>query len=462
MTAFLGYYNSPIWSKLNLISSYISVYNNVIINLLLLLFIISFILFYLDNFKLSKTHFIKYFQIFSFINLLFMFILFLSNNINLADMIYYANDKDINLHGYVTLDKEAAKHIGQGLNTIGSNIGLGAAMVGISTAVGKTITKSSMPPLQKAGFIVGSGLAEGLGHSMISTLNRNQILSENINTSASAACNTTSTANNLNSNISKFLDNSQSSPLQDLLFQFEAMNYVCLTLIYILIIQLVFKLYINDNVNLNLSKLLGNNINNKMEYYLNKIIKLNKQMSTVWIWFGFIILMFGLTISAYTVHNIYANMNSFINVHNWLKSNSINNICTVDKSIEDILLSLLMLDYMCIVIMISLIIQIVSKLHFKNNEKLNLSSILGANINNKLEYYLNKIIYLNKKMSVIYIWLMILSLILALSFSAYTCNELYTNIDSYINVHNSIKNNGIIIISIMNTRRHKSNVIKSF
>ena len=90
------------------------------------------------------------------------------------------------------------------------------------------------------------------------------------------------------------------------------MNYVCLSLIYLLIIQLIFKFYLKDNVNLHLSKLLGNNLNNKMEYYLNKIIKLNKQMSVIWIWFGFIVLVVGLSISTYVNQNIYLNLDSLL------------------------------------------------------------------------------------------------------------------------------------------------------
>jgi hypothetical protein len=50
---------------------------------------------------------------------------------------------------------------------------------------------------------------------------------------------------------------------------------------YLLIIQLIFKLYFKDEVNLNLSNLLGNNVNKKIELYLNKAIKLNKQMSII-------------------------------------------------------------------------------------------------------------------------------------------------------------------------------------
>jgi hypothetical protein len=43
-------------------------------------------------------------------------------------------------------------------------------------------------------------------------------------------------------------------------------------------------------------------------------------------------------------------------------------------------------------------------------------------------------------MSTIYIWLIIITLFIALSFNAYACNDLYSNIDDYITVHNNIKN----------------------
>ena len=41
-------------------------------------------------------------------------------------------------------------------------------------------------------------------------------------------------------------------------------------------------------------------------------------------------------------------------------------------------------------------------------------------------------------MSIVYIWLIFIALILGLSLSTYICNELYTNMDIYINVYNSL------------------------
>lgn len=84
----------------------------------------------------------------------------------ISDIISYAKDSnDINLHGHVSLYKEAGKAIGQGMHTIGSNIGLGASMAGVARAVGKTIAKSYVPPIQKAGIVVGASMIVGLFHS---------------------------------------------------------------------------------------------------------------------------------------------------------------------------------------------------------------------------------------------------------------------------------------------------------
>ena len=170
-------------------------------------------------------------------------------------------------------------------------------------------------------------------------------------------------------------------------------------------------MYFKDTINLNLLKLLGNNANKKIEFYLNKIIKLNKQMSVVWIWFGFITIMFGLSISIYALHNICANMDSFINVHISLNPNLTNNSTYIpNKSIIDILLNLKVINYISIIAMISLMLQVILKFHFNKN------------INN------------------IYIWLTLSILILALAFSAHTYGDLYTHIDSYVNMYINLRN----------------------
>jgi hypothetical protein len=90
-------------------------------------------------------------------------------------------------------------------------------------------------------------------------------------------------------------------------------------------------------------------------------------------------------------------------------------------------------------LIILLIIQIIFKLYLRDNITLKFSSILGEQFNINLEYYINKIISLNKKMSTIYIWLTLFILIFSLSFSIYATHELHSNLDSYIIEHTNIK-----------------------
>jgi hypothetical protein len=151
-------------------------------------------------------------------------------------------NNSVNLQGHVHVnDKEAGK-------TLATQVGITGAMVGGALGVSKAIAKSPMPPLQKAGVIVGASVASGIAQTFISA--SSGALSRNTSTSI-----TTSAASSVASNsINKLIDVSQGSPLQNMLFLLEIMDYTCLSMIYILIIQLIFKLYFKDTVRLGLSK----------------------------------------------------------------------------------------------------------------------------------------------------------------------------------------------------------------
>lgn len=324
-------------------------------------------------------------------------------DLSLSDIVCFAKDNsDINLNGNVTVNKEAGKAIGQGLQTIGSQIGLGATMVGVATAVGKAVAKTGMPPLQKAGVILGSSVISGIAHSRISIMNRNTINDTDLNTP-------TSIENN--SNISKFLNDSITSPLQDILVNFEMMSYVCLSLTYIIVIQLLFKLYFKDEISLKNFYMLNANWITKTNYYFNKIIKTNKQMSVIWTWFGILSITFGLCFDAYTLHDVYVNIDSYVNIHNSIHSNFVqNNLYVVSMSISDVILYSRIINFVSMITMFSLILVLILKFH---SEKF---------VSNTL------------------IWILIIILIIELAFSAYTYHDLYTNIDSYVNMHLNIIN----------------------
>jgi hypothetical protein len=130
-------------------------------------------------------------------------------------------------------------------------------------------------------------------------------------------------------------------------------------------------------------------------------------MSILWIWFIFVILTCGLSGSIYFINLISVNLDKFINSHNSV-SNDIG--VTLYQSIEVVFFNLMVTNLICLFIVISLIAVVYFRFH------------------------------LNKNMNSIYIWILIILLIVTLAYSAYISGELYTNIDSYINIYKYIKN----------------------
>lgn len=394
---------------LNNLTIFIDIFNFYLIFINSFLFSLSLTLFYLDGFKFSNIKVLKLIQIISFV---YIFILFLYcmcdiSKISLYDIICNMadnkNDKDINLHGHVSVSTEAAKVLNQGLQTATSNIGLAGTIAGVSTAVGKAIAKSGIPPLQKAGIIMSTGLLSGIGHSLISNVNKSASNGNNL---------ITSSASSSNSQVHNFLNNSNLSPLQQFLYDGEMMNYVCLSLIYFLIIQLIFKLYFKDSIKLSFLKYLSSNVIIKIESYLNKIIKLNKQMSIIWIWYILIVIFLGLNVSAYALHNISIYIDNYINGHISFYpsfSENISSIHVSNKSIID------QLNYLEIINITSIIVTILilSLIFFK--------------------------LQLNKNINNIYIWLLIFILILTLTFSVYIFNDLFININNYVKLYLNLK-----------------------
>ena len=60
-------------------------------------------------------------------------------------------------------------------------------------------------------------------------------------------------------------------------------------------------------------------------------------------------------------------------------------------------------------------------------------------MNKNLNYYLIKIIQLNKKTSTVYIFITFIILFTALIFNCYFTTELYNNLDKFIEFHLNLK-----------------------
>lgn len=280
------------------------------------LLISSLTLFYSKDFKWSKIRLIKYIQIFCFVCLSIYFLYNIYNTlyIFLSDIITYMTDnKYINLHDHVSVDKETDKAIDQGLQTISTQIGLDATIAGVVAAVGKTLVKALLPPVQKAGVIVGAGLLSSLIHSSISQYNISKNYSDNIDNITNA-----NIAND--SNINNFInDNVSSNPLEVILSNLELTNYICVYMWVILIIQILFKFHFKDNIKLNFSLILGKKINIILELIINKIINLNKKMSIFYIWLILISVLISLCSSIFFITDISNNLDDYIKVYNSIK-----------------------------------------------------------------------------------------------------------------------------------------------
>ena len=134
-------------------------------------------------------------------------------------------------------------------------------------------------------------------------------------------------------------------------------------------------------------------------------------MSIIWTWIGILVITFALCLDAYTLHDVYTNIDNYVNMHKSLHSNLVhNNLYIIDTSILDRLLFSIFINFISIINMFYLILVLIRKFH------------------------------LEKSVSNILIWILIILLILELAFSAYIYNDLYTNIDSYVNMLISMKN----------------------
>jgi hypothetical protein len=267
-------------------------------------------LFYLDDFKLSNNKYIKFSQILTPILLIFILVILIYTDVLTFNAISGLNENKntsntINIGANVEVNRNAAEAVGR-------NIGIAGTVAGVSGAVAKGIAKSSMPPLQKAAVILGSSIAGGAIFVGTSAVNRvinhdSTIISSNISTNS-----------NLSDNVNKLLGNSDNN-LSDLILLIISTNTlisVSLSLIFILFIMILFKFYLNENqIKLNYSRLIGEKLNENFNYYIIKIIQLNKKTSTIYIFVIFAILFVSLSFSIYFMTELYNNLDKFIDLH---------------------------------------------------------------------------------------------------------------------------------------------------
>ena len=291
----------------------LSVLVSYLLSFLSFIIFLNFTLFYLDGFKLSRNKYIRTLQILTPIWLLFVIVIFIYLNIFTFNdgLLFIDEDKTtsstVNIGANIEMNKDAAEAIGR-------NIGIAGTVAGVSGAVGKAIAKSSLPPLQKAGMVVGAGVAGGAVHIGTSAINR----ALNTPSTTSPPTTTPPTTSNLPDGVNKLLPDPGDgySDLMLLILCIDTLTCVCLGFILILFMMILFKFYLNEEkVKLSFSGIIGDKMNKNLNYYLVKLIQLNKKTSTVYILITFILLFISLGYDCYFITELYNNLDKFVDLH---------------------------------------------------------------------------------------------------------------------------------------------------
>jgi hypothetical protein len=238
-----------------------------------LIFIINLTIIYLNNFNLCNISWGKCIQLLLLINMFIVFYVISINNIECAHVVSCIdnNNKDIHVpyRGYAPVDKETTRQIGHGISNVGANIGLAGTVGAVTAGMSGVISKSSVPSLQKVGAVAFGAVLGGGIHIPATHFK-----------GLSEANNANNANNNLpNDSVSEFMSDIDLSPLEGVLWVLDILHQACIGLVYILMMQLVFKLNLKNGISLNLSKLLGDSMNNNIELFLNKIIYINKKIN---------------------------------------------------------------------------------------------------------------------------------------------------------------------------------------
>jgi hypothetical protein len=285
--------------------------------ILFILFFFFLTIFYLDEFKLSENKWVKYSQIFIFIFFVIYILYFLVSILlswnSLNDSIFHVKpedikNSDITLKGSVVLDKEAGTEIAKGISSLGTNIGLGACVGAMAGGVAKGVAKSSLPPFQKAGLIVASGVVGAVLHTGSNAINSHKQAVNSINKSSGFS------GQNISSkDVNHFLDNiNDLSPLDILLQCIYIFNSISLWLIIILVVQYFLKFYISDKPKLKSIDYLLPSYSDKIKVYIYKLIKLHKNMNIFYSALALILLLISISGSIYFSWELYNNLSSYV------------------------------------------------------------------------------------------------------------------------------------------------------
>jgi hypothetical protein len=149
----------------------------------------------------------------------------------------------------VKITKESIDSLSNSIKSVGSNIGLGATVGGLSAAT--ALKGTTMPPVQRVGAIIVTGVVAASIHVGATAINRGKKNEE------SPASKNSLSNHNVNSNfdINSPLElnetlSSNSNYVEDLLYSILSLNICTLLLFLFFLLSLISRLLIINRINL--------------------------------------------------------------------------------------------------------------------------------------------------------------------------------------------------------------------
>ena len=295
------------------------------LEILYILFFFALTIYWLDGFNISTNKLIKNLQITVFIIFIITMISVIISTY-LSDFTLYdsislkINQEDaknvtekVTLQGKVVLDKDAGTQVAKGVSNLGSNLGLAGCVGALTASVAKVITKSPLPPVQKAGFVVVGGIIGAGLHTGASAINAQ---THKLNDTTKHI--NSSDKKEIMEGVNKFLDSdfaNDNTPLQILLQCISILNSASLWLIIVLVIQTFFKFYISDRPPLKFLDYMLPGFNYKIKEYIYKLIYINKKMNTVYMIIAYILLFISILGSGYFAWELNNNLSQYVDTY---------------------------------------------------------------------------------------------------------------------------------------------------
>jgi hypothetical protein len=234
---------------------------------------------------------------------------------NLSNKITKDNDIKLGLSGNIT--KEGGELISKSINNSASQLGIGATIGGVASAVASVVKNTSLPPMQTVGLTLIGEAVGGIIHTGTTAANRT-LASEFLNKQNSensgriSPSEEFSSASPLESDLFYGTDNS----VETLLFSIYNLNIISIILIFMLILNLIIKLVLNNNLELKwLDTLIPQPYNNKLKSFIIKILKYIGKSNTINITLIIIILLIANIGSIYLLTILINNFEIFCKVY---------------------------------------------------------------------------------------------------------------------------------------------------